>query len=69
MEDIVKKNEFLRSFKENFTIIKLSEDIETISSTKVRQAIRTNNIEEIKKHLVENTISDYISFIKENKRR
>ena len=69
VEDIVENNEFLRSFKDNFTIIKLSEDIETISSTKVRQAIRTNNIEEMKKHLVENTIPDYINFVKENTRR
>lgn len=69
VENIVKNNAFLRSFKENFTIIKLSEDIETVSSTKVRQAIRTNNVEEMKKHLVENTISDYIKFVKENRKR
>lgn len=69
VENIVENNEFLRSFKKNFTIIKLSEDIETISSTKVRQAIRTNNVKEMKKHLVENTISDYINFVKENRRR
>lgn len=69
VKNIIDNNEFLKSFKENFTIIKLSEDIETISSTKVRQAIRTNNIEEMKKHLVESTIPDYIDFVKENKRR
>lgn len=68
VEDIVENNDFLKSFKENFTIIKLSEDIETISSTKVRQAIRTNNIEELKKHLVENTIEDYTNFVTKNKK-
>lgn len=68
VENIIKNNEFLRSFSEKFTIIKLSKDIETISSTKVRQAIRSHNITEMKKHLDESIISDYINFIEENKK-
>lgn len=68
VDNIIKNNEFLKSFSEKFTVAKLSEEIETISSTKVRQAIRNHNITEIKKYLDESIISDYINFVEENKK-
>lgn len=68
VEKIVQNNDFLKSFSNKFITIKLLKKIESISSTKARQALRIKDYSTLQRHLYETIIEDYIKFISDNKK-